>query len=113
MNMFGRRIEPAGPRTRKVIGCDGRLDRRVFLAPFRQQLVERDRIDDRARQDVGAYFRALLQNDDADVFALFIGDLFQPDRGGKTGRAGADDHDIHIHAFAFAKRILFGHLTSP
>jgi hypothetical protein len=91
----------------------GVLKRRVFLAPLRQQLVEGNRIDHGAGQDVRANLGAFLQDHDADVFAFFIGDLFQTDRGGQTCRASADDHHIHVHAFAFAERVLFAHEMSP
>ena len=54
-------------------------------------------IDHRARQDMRADLRALLEHDHGKLGA----ELLQPDRRGKTRRPGADDHDVELHAFAF------------
>ena len=92
---------------------DRRLDRAVLFAPLRQELVQRDRIDHRAREDVRTDFGPFFQNDDTQFLALFVGDLLQAYRGGETGRSRADDHDVDIHAFAFTKLVLFAHLLLP
>ena len=80
-----------------VVG-DRRLERMVGLvAPAGQQPVDADRIDHRAGQDMRADLGALFQHDDGKLGI----DLLQPDRGGETGRPGADDHHVELHAFAF------------
>ena len=66
------------------------------LAPIRNELVERDRIDHRAGQNMRADFGALLHHDDGEIGI----ELLQPDRGGKARRPGADDHDVEFHGFA-------------
>ncbi|EAV43418.1 hypothetical protein SIAM614_06528 [Stappia aggregata IAM 12614] len=101
------------PQNEEMVVGDRRLDRRVFFAPFRKQLVESDRVDHGTGENMRADFRPFFQYDDAQLFALVIGDLFQPDRGCQARRPGADDNDIHIHALAFAKRFLFAHLFLP
>ena len=55
-----------------------------------------------------AGLRALFDDDDGEVGR----DLFQPDRGGKAGRAAADDHDVIIHGFARGEFFCFGHRLS-
>src|SRR4029079_5661276 len=68
-------------------------------APVRDQLVERDRIDHRARQDVRADLGTLFQHDDVEIGV----ELLQPDRSSQPRRASADDHDIEFHGFAGRK----------
>ena len=88
-----------------VVGDRG-LERVVLLvAPAGQQPVDADRIDDGAGQDVRADLRALFQHDDRKLRI----DLLQPDRGGEAGRAGADDHHVEFHAFAFDVGHLLNH----
>ena len=68
-----------------------------------QELVEADRIDHRARQDMSADFGALLDHDDGDVLV----ELLETDRRREAGRTGADDDDVIVHALArFALRFL-------
>ena len=69
------------------------------LAPIRDQLVERDRIDHGARQDMRADLGTLLHHDDAEIGI----ELLQPDRRGEARRPGADDHDVEFHGFAGRK----------
>ena len=64
---------------------------RVLVLPVRDQLVERLRVDDRARQDMCANLAALFENADGDFAPSFGRQLFQTDRGGQAGRTGADD----------------------
>src|SRR3546814_7450837 len=49
------------------------------------------------RPDLGAFFK----NADGQFAARVIGKLFQPDRGGKAGRAAADNDHIIWHRFTF------------
>ena len=95
---------PRGAEPVEAVVRHGRVDRRVFVAPFRQQPVEADRIDHRARENVGADFRALLHDDDGEVGR----NLFQADRGRQAGRSCADDHDVELHTFA-RRQICQGH----
>ena len=69
------------------------------LAPVRDQLVERDRIDHRAGQNMRADLGALLHHDDVEIGI----ELLQPDRRRQAGRPGADDHDVEFHGFARAE----------
>jgi hypothetical protein len=77
-----------------------RLDRRTALAPIGEQLVERARLEDRSRNDVRADGRAFLDDPDRKLAACGARELRQPTRRRETGRAGADDDDIELHAFA-------------
>jgi hypothetical protein len=79
-----------------IVG-DGNGERAVKLAPVGQQLLDRPRIDHRARQDVGADLRALLQDADRKVAPGLGGELLEADRGGEAGRAGANDNDVISH----------------
>jgi hypothetical protein len=72
------------------------LDRRVLAPPLREELVEADRIDDGAGQDVRADLGALLDHDHAEVGR----ELLEPDRGGEPGGPGADDHHVELHRLA-------------
>jgi hypothetical protein len=86
---------------------DGNGERTVELAPIGDELVEPARIDDRARQDVSADFRALFEDADRKLAALFLGELLEADARGKAGGSRADDHHIISH------RLAFRHLSSP
>jgi hypothetical protein len=97
-----RHADAAGlPQIVEAIFADLGLQRRAHVAPVGQEAVERHGIDHGARQDMRADLGALFEHDDGDVLALFARELLQPDRGGETGRAGADDHDVELHALAF------------
>ena len=75
-----------------------RLERMVaFGAPIGQQAVDADRVDDGTGQDMGADLAALFQNDDRQ-FGI---ELLEPDGCSEPCGAGADDHDVKLHAFAF------------
>jgi len=67
-----------------------------ILTPVGEQLVQRNRIDHRARQDMRADLGTLLDHDHVEIGI----DLLEPDRRGKAGRTGADDHDVEFHGFA-------------
>ena len=69
----------------------------VLIAPARQQAVDGDGIDHRTRHDMRADFAALFQHHHGKVRV----DLLQADRGRQPGGAGADDHHVEFHAFAF------------
>ena len=93
---FGSRNAPLRAEPIETVVADRGLDRRVFAAPVRQQPVEADRIDHRARQDMGADLGALFHDHDGDVGI----DLLEADGGGQPGRAGADDHHVEFHRLA-------------
>ena len=59
-------------------------------------MFERDRIDHRAGQNMGADLGALLDDDDGGVRR----ELLQADRGGEARRPGADNHDVEFHRLA-------------
>ena len=87
----------------EAIVLDLRLERTIgILAPIGNELVERDRVHHRARQDMRADFRSLLDHH----HRKFGVELLQPDGGAKPGRPGADDHDVEFHGFA--RRQFFG-----
>ncbi len=93
----GRQIDEAVLRQEgEAVAADGRIQRRAKRLPVGDQFVQRTRIHDRAGKDMGADFRALLDQADID-FGI---DLFQADRGGKSGGTSADDHDVEFHGFA-------------
>ena len=77
-----------------------RLDRRALGLPVRHQRVEADGVDDRAREDVGAHLRALLQDDDGELLPGRSGELLEADGGREPGRPRPDDHHVALHRFA-------------
>src|SRR3546814_17889477 len=81
--------------------ADRRVQRRALLLPVGDQLVQRPRLQHRAGEDVGADFRALLENADGDLLAALGRKLAQSDGRRPTGRAGADDDHVVLHPFAF------------
>ncbi len=86
----------------EVIVLDLRLQRTIsVLTPIRDQLVERDRIDHCAGQNMCADFRSLLDHHDREVGI----DLLQPDRRAQAGRPGADDDNVELHGIARRKRL--------
>ncbi len=83
-----------------VVGHRG-VERGALRLPVREQLLHRARVHDRARQDMGADFRALLEHADRDFATVLGGKLLEADRGGEAGRASADDHHVVLHRLAF------------
>ena len=78
------------------------------LAPAGQELVEADRIDHRAGQDMGADFGPLFDEDDGQPGI----DLLEPDRRCESRRPSADDHNVVIHRLA-RLQFDFAHLCLP
>ena len=74
--------------------------RRAFLFPVGNQLIQRNRINDRARQRMRARLRTLLHHANADFTPVFFGKLLEFDSGGQTRWACADNHDIVLHTVA-------------
>ena len=74
--------------------------RRPLVLPVRNQLIERDRIDHRARQDVGADLASLFENAHRKLTLGLIGQLLEADRRAQPGGAGADDDHVIGHGFA-------------
>ena len=66
------------------------------LAPARQQAIQRNRIDDGARENMRAGLRALLDDDDREALV----ELLEANGGAKPRRSGADDDDVVIHRIA-------------
>jgi hypothetical protein len=97
-----RHAEAAGlPQIVEAVLADLCCERRVLVAPIRDELVEADRIDHRARQDVRADLRPLLEDDDGELLGLLRGELLEPDSRGKASGSGADDDDVEFHGLAF------------
>src|SRR4029078_9823149 len=76
--------------------------RRVLALPVGDQLVERDRVDHRARQNVGPHLAALLEDADRDVAPLSGCELLQADCCGEARRAAPDDDHVILHGVAFS-----------
>ena len=76
------------------------VQRRAQLLPVGKQLVQRARVHDRAREDVGAGLRALFQHHHRHVLAVLGRELLEPDRRGQAGRAAAHHHHVVFHGFA-------------
>ena len=88
------------------------VQRRAAFFPIGEQLVQRNRVHDRARQNVRARLRAFFQHDDRDIRAFFSGELLQADGRRQTTGAATDDDDVVFHGFARAVRgedLLWGH----
>ena len=66
----------------KLVFGDFGIDRRALGFPIGDQADEANRIDNCARENMRADFRALFEDDDRDVFAGAGCELFQADRGG-------------------------------
>jgi hypothetical protein len=95
---IGQPERPRGAEHVEPVGGHLRRQRPVLiLAPIGEKSVESARIDDRAGQNMGAEFGAFFDDNDRN----FRRKLFEADRGGETGGAGAGDHDIEIHGFAW------------
>ena len=93
---LGSRSAPDGPEHIEAVVGDRGLDEGFLVAPVRQQRVEPDRIDHRAREDMGADLGALFHHDDRGVGR----ELLDADRSRKAGGAGADNDDVELHRLA-------------
>ena len=100
---MGVRVAPVSRQEQQLVVGDGLVQRRAVGLPVGQQLGERARVHDGARQDVRAGLGALLEHDDRDLLACLGGQLLQADGGGQAGGAAADDHDVVFHGFARAE----------
>ena len=104
-----RRRQPERPAARQIqepVLGGGRVERRAALAPVRDQFVERARLQHRARQDMRADFRALLDDADADLGLGGGRELLQTDRRREPRRPGPDDDHVVFHPLAFDLRFL-------
>ena len=69
-----------------------------------EEPMQASRVDDRAREKVRARRLALLEHGDRHVAEplgrrrVLLDELAEPDRGGKTGRACADDQEADLDA---------------
>ena len=76
---------------------------RRILAPCEEPL-QRPRVDDRAREKVRARRLSLLEHGDRHLAeplrrrGILLDELAEPDRGGETRRAGADDQEPDVDA---------------
>src|SRR5262249_23499597 len=102
-----RRQQPVGNAELALLGedeeavvADRCIKRRPLFLPVGDELVQRDRVDHRAREDVGADLRAFLDETDATPAPGFGGELLQPDRRREAGRTAADDDDVVFHHIA-------------
>ena len=85
----------------EMIAFHRRVERGALFFPIGDQLVQGFRIHHRARQDMGADFRAFLDHADRKLLAGFGSKLTYTNRGRQAGRAAAHDDDIKLHRFAF------------
>jgi hypothetical protein len=85
----------------EAVGGDRHVQGRIFVLPVRDQLRQRARLEDRAREGVRAKGRALLEHADADLAIMLHRQLPQADRRREPGRAGAHDHHVELHALPF------------
>ena len=63
----------------KIIGFDGRCRGCALIAPAGQELIQGAGFKHRAGDDMRAYFRALLQQTDAQIAPRFPSHLSKPD----------------------------------
>ncbi len=101
--------QPERPRLRQIqkpVLGGGRVERGAALAPVRDQFVERARFQHRARQDMRADLRALLDDADADLGLGRRRELLQPDRRREPRRPGPDDDHVILHPLALDLRLL-------
>jgi hypothetical protein len=99
---FWGRSRSGFAQEQELVRSDFLVQRRAEFAPVREQLGNRLRVHDRARQDVRARLGPLLENDDRDLLALQSGELLEADRAREAGRPRADDHDVVFHRLARA-----------
>ena len=92
-----RRQEP------ELVGGDGRLDRR-FLAPVRQQLVERARIHHRAGQPVMSDLSAFLDDEDFERASGRLRELTESNSAGKARRARSYEENVDFQLIALRHR---------
>ena len=96
----GNRRVALRPERQEAVAGDGRIERRALFLPLGDEFVERPRIDDGARKDVGPDLRSFLDHGDRDFRLARGGELLQADGGGQTGGPGADHHHVIIHGLA-------------
>ncbi len=89
-----------GQKDKIIVGRRGE-QRGASLLPIRNQLIERARLDDRAGKNMGADFRALLDDADGSLAALLGRQLLQTDRSRQTRRAAADHYHVITHRLPF------------
>ena len=103
-------VAPGSSQQRELVARGRNLDAGVLGAPFRQQRIERSRLEHAAGQRMRAHRGRLLQQADREVRLL----LLEPDGAGKTGGTAADDDDVVLHDVAFdISSIVFRHGHSP
>ena len=90
-----RRAEPI-----EALARDRDAERRAAFRVIGKQLRERARIEHGARDDVRADGRALFDDADGRLAPLRARELAEPARGGESGRARADDHDVELQDLA-------------
>jgi hypothetical protein len=95
-----RRGRPGLGEEEELVARDRLIERRALFLPVGDQLADRTRVHDRAREDVRARLRPLLEDDDRDLVRALGGKLLEADRGGQPGRPGADDRDVVFHRLA-------------
>ncbi len=93
---IGKPERPRRAQHIEAVFSHGRVEGGALLLPVGNELVEGDRIDDGARQNMGADLGALFENADGN----FGRELLEADGGGEAGRAGTHDHHIILHRLA-------------
>jgi hypothetical protein len=66
----------------------------------RQELLQRARVHDTARDLVAAERGGLLEEQDRELDTPLLDELGEPDRACEAGRAAAHDQDVHLHRLA-------------
>ncbi len=96
----GKANRHRGAKKEKAVILHLRGDRGTLLLPVGDKLVDADRVNDGARQDMGAGLRALLDDDHRNFGTIIHRQLFETDGGGQTCRSGANNHHIVVHLVA-------------
>jgi hypothetical protein len=89
-----------------AVAVDLGNERRALLLVVGNEVAQRRRIEDRARELVRAGLACFLQDRDAERRAPILLQLRQPQRRRKTRRTAANDQDVDVEAFALQLALL-------
>ena len=91
-------------QVQKAVAGRRGVERGAALAPVRDQLIERTRLEHRAGQDVGADLGAFLDDTDRELACRGGGELLQADRRGEARGSCPDHDDVVFHLLALCVR---------